>query len=104
MAFERAKTIEKLVSDLAQKDRIIHVLHDESESFRRSEIEANKKSNEANQSMERMRQTHFALVEEMGHRNTTVMSEMDAALKELNELKAKLFKIIKEMDDAKDAA
>lgn len=48
--------------------------------------------------MARMRQTHVALVEEMGHQNTTIMTERDATLKELNELKAKFVEAIKEKD------
>lgn len=80
------------------------MLNNEAESSRKSEIEATKKADEANQSMKRMRQTHFALVGEMGHRNTSGTTKRDAALKELNELKAKLSEIIKEKDDAKKAA
>lgn len=104
LAFERAATIEKLENELAQKDRIIQVLNDEAGSSRKSEKEATQKADEANLVMERMRQTHFALVEEMGYRNTTVAAERDATLKELNELKAKFSEIIKERDDAKRTA
>lgn len=80
------------------------MLNDETESSQRSEIDATKKAYETTQSMERMRQTHFALVEEMRHWNTTVLAETDTALKELNELKAKFSEIIKEKDDANRGA
>lgn len=59
------------------------MLNIEAESSRRSEIEVTQKADEANSAIERMRQTHYALVEEIGHQNTTVTAERDAALKEL---------------------
>ena len=40
----------------------------------------------------------------MGHRNTTVTAERDAAVKELNELKAKFADMAKEKDNANNAA
>ena len=96
--------LEKIETELAQRDRIIQVLTAEAESSWKSEIEASKKADEANVAMERLRQTHVALVEEMGHRNTTVTTERDAAVKELNELKAKFSDMAKERDDANNAA
>lgn len=38
VAFEQAKTIEKLKNDIAQKDFIIQVLNNEAESSRKSKI------------------------------------------------------------------
>ena len=104
LAFERAVTIEKLQAELAQKDRIIQVLNTEAESSRKSEIEATKKADEAQAIMDRMKREHYATVEDMGHRNTLVTAERDAALKELNELKSKFAEIAKERDDANSAA
>ena len=104
VAFEQAKAIEKMESELAQKDRIIQVLNTEAETSQKSVIEATKKVVEVNVAMERLKQTHVALVEEMGHRNTTVTAERDASLRELGELKAKFSEIVKVRDDANNAA
>ena len=54
--------------------------------------------------MDRMKREHYATVEDMGHRNTLVTAERDAALKELNELKSKFAEIAKDRDDANNAA
>jgi ArsR family metal-binding transcriptional regulator len=67
-------------------------------------MEALKKAEEANSALQRMRQSHYVLVEEMGHWNTTITTERDEAFKELNELKSKLFEIIKERDAANTSA
>ena len=40
----------------------------------------------------------------MGHRNTTITAERDAALKELNELKSKFSEMAKEKDAANVSA
>ena len=104
LAFERAVTIEKLQTELAQKDRIIQVLNTEAESSRKSEMEALTKVDEAQAAMDRMKKEHYVTVEDMGHRNTIVTTERDAALKELNELKAKFAEIIKDRDDAHNTA
>lgn len=42
--------------------------------------------------MEKMRQTHLALFEEMGHWNTTIMAERDVVLKEIKDLKRNLLR------------
>ena len=104
LAFERGATIEKMQAELARKSRIIDVLNTEAESSRKSEMEAIKKADEAQLTMDRMKREHYATVEDMGHRNTLVTAERDAALKELNELKSKFAEIAKDRDDANNAA
>ena len=76
----------------------------ENDTLRNSETEALKKVDEANKELERMRQEHLKLVDDMGHRNAIVTAEKDKAFQELAELKAKYDEVVKEKDEANKIA